>query len=365
MIVPFLDLKRQYSSIKEEIDRAVYEVMESQRFVLGPKLEGFEKAFSGYCGARFAAGVNSGTSALHLALLALGVGNGDEVVTCPNSFFATAEVITAVGAKPVFADISPESFCMDPESLSKKISRNTKAVIPIHLYGQCADMEPITEIAEEKGIGVIEDACQAHGSLYKGKKAGAMGTIGCFSFYPGKNLGAYGEGGICVTNDAELDAKLRLLRSHGENPKNVHSMPGFNFRLDELQAAILTVKLKHLDTWNEGRRKNAELYSESIKNAQVIAPKEMPYGRHVYHIYAIRSGRRDELAGYLKGKGISTGIHYPTPIHLQPAYAGLGCKPGSVPSCEKAAKEILSLPMFAELTREEIEHVAESINSFR
>lgn len=364
MDIPFLDLKRQYGSIKGEIDKAVSEVIESQRFVLGPKLEEFEKAFAGYCGTKFSAGVNSGTSALHLALLALGIKPGDEVITCPNSFFATAEAITAAGAKPVFADISPESFCMDPESLRKNVSGKTRAIIPVQLYGQCTDMAPIMEIAEERGINVIEDACQAHGATYKGKKAGSIGTIGCFSFYPGKNLGAYGEGGMCVTNDAALNEKLRLLRSHGEKPKHTHHVAGFNFRLEELQAAILSVKLKHLDEWNDGRRENAKLYNESVENDAVKKPEEMDYGRHVYHIYAVRSARRDALADYLKSKGISTAIHYPTPIHLQPAYSWLGYKPGSVPNCEKAANEILSLPMFAELTEEEVRDVSDAINKF-
>ncbi len=363
--VPFLDLKRQYKSIKPEIDRAISDVVESQKFVLGPKLEEFEKSFANYCGTKFAAGVNSGTSALHLALLVLGIRKGDEVITCPNSFFATAEVITAVGAKPVFADINRESFCMDPEDLRKKISKKTKAVIPVHLYGQTADMDPIVEVAEEKGLRIIEDACQAHGSTYKGKKAGSFGTIGCFSFYPGKNLGAYGEGGICVTNEPELDEKLRLLRSHGENPKHVHRLPGFNFRFDEIQAAVLSTKLKHLDRWNDKRIKNAALYNGLIENAAVKTPEEMSYGKHVYHIYCIRARKRDELAAFLKKNGIATAIHYPTPIHLQSAYASLRYKRGSFPECEKAATEIMSLPMFAELTDEEISYVADNVNKFR
>lgn len=364
MAVPFLDLKRQYNSIKGEVDKAISDVVESQQFVMGPKLKEFEAAFSTYCGSRFAAGVNSGTSALHLALLALGVKPGDEVITCPNSFFATAEVITAVGAKPVFCDVDTKSLCMSPELLRKKITKNTKAVIPIHLYGQCADMGQVMEIAQEKGLHVIEDACQAHGAEYNGKKAGSIGRIGCFSFYPGKNLGAYGEGGICVTNDSELDEKIRLLRAHGESQKHVHKVAGFNFRLEEIQAAVLNVKLKRLDIWNESRRKNARLYGQAITNPNIALPEEMGYGKHVYHIYAVRSAKRDALAAYLKEKGIFTAIHYPTPIHLQPAYAGLGYAPGSVPNCEKAAKEILSLPMFAELTAEEINYVADAINRF-
>lgn len=364
MNIPFLDLKRQYASIKPEIDAAIKAVVEAQQFVMGPRTEQFEKEFAQYCGTRHAIGVNSGTSALHIALLAIGAGPGDEVITCPNSFFATAEAITAAGAKPVFADVNPESLCMDADELQKKITGKTKAVIPVHLYGQCADMGPIAEIAEEKGIRVIEDACQAHGAEYKGKKAGSFGTISCFSFYPGKNLGAYGEGGMCVTNDSGIDEKLRLLRSHGENPKHRHRIPGFNFRLEELQSAVLTVKLKHLDGWNDKRRKNAALYNKALSGANAKLPKEMEYGKHIYHVYAIRSARRNELAERLKQKGIATGIHYPTPIHLQEAYASLGCKPGSVPNCEKAAGELLSLPMFPELTAEEIEYVSNAINDF-
>ena len=366
MNVPFLDLKRQYQSIKQEIDKAIAEVVESQRFVLGPKLEEFEGSFAKYCGTKHATGVNSGTSALYISLLALGIGKGDEIITCPNSFFATAEVITAVGARPVFADISQESFCMEPKELREKISERTKAIIPVHLYGQCADMDPIIEVAEEKGLHIIEDACQAHGALYKGRKAGSMSVVGCFSFYPGKNLGAYGEGGMCVTNDSELNEKLRLLRSHGENPKHTHRVPGFNFRLDEIQAAVLSVKLKHLDGWNEGRRRNAKLYNELLQNsnAKLKLPREMSYGKHVYHLYVVRSQHRDKLSEFLKQKGIATAVHYPTPIHLQEAYADLGYKEGSVPNCEKAAREILSLPMFPELSEEEIKYVADSVNEF-
>ncbi len=364
MSVPFLDLKRQYAAIKPEIDTAVADVIETQQFVMGARTEKFEKSFAAYCGTKHAEGVNSGTAALHLALLALGIGPGDEVITCPNSFFATAEAITAAGAKPVFADINPESFCMEPEQLRKKISEKTKAAIPVHLYGQTADMEPILEVCNERGVHVIEDACQAHGADYKGKKAGSMGIISCFSFYPGKNLGAYGEGGACTTSDSELDEKIRLLRAHGENPKHRHRIQGFNFRLEEIQSAVLNIKLKHLDSWNDKRRKNAALYENLLQDSEVKNPKEMPYGKHIYHIYSIRSQRRNELAEFLKQKGIATGIHYPTPIHLQEAYTSLGYKPGSVPNCEKAAGEILSLPMFAELTAEEIEAVAAAIKEF-
>ncbi|MBI2550671.1 DegT/DnrJ/EryC1/StrS family aminotransferase [Candidatus Woesearchaeota archaeon] len=365
MNVPFLDLKRQYKSIKPEIDAAIAKVVESQYFVAGPETERFEKEFATYCSSKFGIGVNSGTSALHIALIALGVGKGDEVITCPNSFFATAEVITAVGATPVFADINQESFCMDAESLNGKITNRTKAIIPVHLYGQMADMGPIMEIAEGKNLAVIEDAAQAHGALYNGRKSGSFGVVGCFSFYPGKNLGAYGEGGMCVTSDAELDEKLKLLRAHGERPKHRHRIPGFNFRLEEIQAAVLNVKLKHLDSWNAKRSSNAKLYGKLLQNSSVKTPKEMPYGRHVYHIYCVRSQHRDKLAEFLKQKGISTAMHYPTPIHLQEAYTDLGYKEGSVPNCEKAAKEILSLPMFAELTEEEIAYVTDSVKEFK
>jgi dTDP-4-amino-4,6-dideoxygalactose transaminase len=360
MNVPFLDLKRQYEQIKPEVNKAITDVIESQRFAMGPKTEEFEKSFASYCDSKFAVGVNSGTSALHIALLSIGIKPGDEVITCPNSFFATAEAISAVGAKPVFADMSNEDFCINADSVRKKITPKTKAIIPIHLYGQMADMAPLLEIAHSKGLQIVEDACQAHGALYNQKKSGSFGRIGCFSFYPGKNLGAYGEGGMCTTSDAELDEKMRLLRSHGEKPKHTHRIPAYNFRMEEMQAAVLSIKLKYLDSWNEKRRKNAKLYNELLANS-VAAPKEMPGRKHIYHIYSILSQRRDELAKRLNDNGITTLIHYPTPIHMQPAYASLGYKEGSMPNCEKAAKEILSLPMFAELTEEEIKYVAEKI----
>lgn len=362
-MIKFVDLKAQYSSIKEEIDKAVHEVLDSAHFILGPNLSDFEKEFANFCNAKFCAGVNSGTSALHVALLAKGIGKGDEVITTPNTFAATCAAIAYTGATPRLVDIDEETYNMDSNQLEKSISPKTKAIIPVHLYGQPADMNQIMQIAKKHSLTIIEDACQAHGAKHHSKKV-PVSDIGCFSFYPGKNLGAYGEGGAVVTNDNEFNELIRSYRDHGQTKKNVHKYIGYNYRLEEIQAAILRVKLKHLDKWIEMRRKNASLYNEKLKGLDVITPIEKNYNKHVYHLYVVRVKNRQKLIEHLNSKQIQTGIHYPTPIHLQEAYSYLNYKKGSFPIAEKFADEILSLPMFPELKEEEIDYVAKAIKEF-
>ncbi|MEK9148538.1 MAG: DegT/DnrJ/EryC1/StrS family aminotransferase [Candidatus Desantisbacteria bacterium] len=364
MNVPFVDLKRQYQAIKQEIDSAISEVISNTAFILGKPVSQFEEGFAKYCEAKHCVGVNSGTSALILALQALGIGQGDEVITTANTFIATAEAISCVGAKPRFCDIEPESYNLDPAKLKGAITKRTKAIIPVHLYGQPTNLDPILEIANENGIPVIEDACQAHGALYKGKKVGGFGIMGAFSFYPGKNLGAYGEGGAVVTNDDSLAEKIRMLRDHGSSKKYYHEYIGNNYRLEGIQGAVLLVKLGYLDEWNEKRRRNASLYREYLKEVSLILPEEMDYARHVYHLFVVRVKDRERLIDFLGKKGISTGIHYPIPIHLQKAYSFLGYKRGSLPVTEGFMDEILSLPMFPELRKEEIGYVADCIKEF-
>jgi len=363
--VPFLDLKAQYASIKDEIASALQQVLNNTAFAGGPFVEQFEKDFASFCQCEFAIGVGSGTDAIWMALLSLGIGPGDEVITTPNTFIATAEAISFCGAKPVFVDIDEKSYNMNPSLIKAAITQNTKAIIPVHLFGQTADMDPVMAVAREHGLFVIEDACQAHGAEYKGRYAGSIGDVGCFSFYPGKNLGAYGEAGAIVTNNAELAKKMRMFRDHGQGKKYYHSMIGWNARMDGFQAAVLGVKLKYLTEWNEARRKNAQLYNNLLVNMEdIITPVQADYGRHVYHIYAIRTQNRDELISTLAGKDIFCGIHYPVPIHLQEAYQFLGYKKGSFPVAERCAEEFVSLPMFAELTQEQIEMVANEIKCF-
>lgn len=371
MNVPFLDLKTQYLSIKDEIQAALNAVLDNTAFAGGPFVAQFEKEFAQFCQVEHAIGCGSGTDALWLALLALGVGPGDEVVTVPDTFIATAEAITYCGATPVFVDVDEKSYNMDPGKLEAYLAarysapdtrHRLKAIIPVHLFGQPADMDPILDIAKHYGLYVVEDACQAHGALYKGKPAGSIADAGCFSFYPGKNLGAYGEAGAVVTNNAELATKMRMIRDHGQEKKYYHGCVGWNARMDGFQGAILSVKLKYLPAWNDSRRRNAELYTALLNNSSRVAtPKEMDYARHVYHIYAIRSQNRDALIAKLGEKGVNCGIHYPVPIHLQNAYASLGLKAGSFPVAEKAASEFISLPMFAELTEEQIRYVADAL----
>jgi len=356
-LIPFVDLKQQYRSIRQEIDEAVSGVLESSQFVLGAEVAAFEKEFAAYCGVQHGIGVNSGTSALHLALLAAGVGPGDEVITTPFTFVATVAAILYAGATPVYVDIDPESYTMDPGLLEQAISRRTKAILPVHLYGQPADMDPIVEIARRHGKIVIEDAAQAHGARYKGRPAGSLGDMACFSFYPGKNLGAYGEGGMVVTNNAESADKIRLLRSWGESRRYHHDLRGFNYRMEGMQGAILRVKLRHLEAWTEARRRNAEIYARKLADCGLGIPREMPYSRHVRHVYAVRVPDRDAMAKALAEAGVQTGIHYPIPVHLQKAYQDERYGRGDFPVSELAAREVLSLPMFPELTESQIEEV--------
>ena len=363
MKVLFINLKAQYDSIREEIDPAIQEVLQSCAFAGGPFAEKFERDFAAFCGCRHGIGVGSGTEAIWLALLAVGVGPGDEVITVPNTFMATAEAISMCGARPVFVDIDEQTYNMDPALLERAVTPRTRAIVPVHLFGQAADMDPITEIAKKHRLLVIEDACQAHGAEYKGRRAGSMGDAGCFSFYPGKNLGAYGEAGAVVTDNAELDAKIRALRDHGQAKKYHHSAIGWNARMDGVQGAVLSVKLKHLEAWNSARRKNAGLYEELLSGSAIAPPLEAGYGKHVYHIYAVRVKNRDRVLGALAERGITCGIHYPVPIHLQNAYRSLSLGAGSFPVAELCASEFLSLPMFPELSREEIEYVARELKA--
>jgi len=365
MKVPFLDLKAQYTSIQDEIAVAIQQVLDNTAFASGPFVEKFEKDFASFCKCEFAIGVSSGTEALWMALSGLGIGQGDEVITSPHTFIATVEAISFAGAKPVFVDIDEQTYTINPEQLEDAITPRTKAIIPVHLYGQMADMDRILQIARAHGLFVIEDACQAHGAKYKGWRAGSMGDAGCFSFYPGKNLGAYGEAGAIVMNNSELAEKIRILRDHGQTKKYHHSTIGWNARMDGLQGAVLSVKLKYLPAWNEARRRNAQLYDELLSDVKnVIIPLEADYAKHIYHIYAIRTQNRDAFISTLAEKEIHCGIHYPTPVHLQQAYKSLGYGPGSFFIAEKCAEELVSLPMFPELSKEQIRYVARETKHF-
>ena len=362
-MIPFLDLKAQYLSIKPEIDAAVLGTLESTQFVLGEKVAGFEKAFAAYCQTTEAVAVNTGTSALHLSLLSVGVGPGDEVLTVPFTFVASVASICYTGAKPVFVDIDPRSFTMDVAQLEQAITPRTKAIIPVHLYGQMADMASILEVAGRHGIPVIEDACQSHGAEFNGRRAGSMGALGCFSFYPGKNLGAYGEGGAVVTSDPTLAKTVRMLRDWGQEKRYHHKLKGFNYRMEGIQGAILGVKLKHLEQWTEARRAHARQYDALLAGSGVVqAPEQLEGRRHVYHIYAVRSTDRDGLQRQLQADGVQTGLHYPIPVHLQEAHADLGYKVGDFPQSEAAAREVLSLPMFPELTATQVEQVVAAVH---
>ena len=365
MKVPFLDLKTQYDSIKDEIDTAIGQVVETTAFAGGPFVKKFEEEFADYCGCKYAAGVNSGTSALWLALTGLGIGKGDEVITVPNTFLATAEAIIMCGAKPVFVDINEKTYNMNPDLLEKAITPRTKAIIPVHLYGQMADMDPIMAIASKHGLIVIEDACQAHGAEYKGRRAGSIGDAGCFSFYPGKNLGAYGEAGAVVTNNFELIQKIDMLKNHGQSKKYHHSMIGWNDRMDGIQGAVLSAKLKHLEDWTKARLKNAALYSSLLSGIDSITlPYAAEHVRHVYHIYPVLVDGRDSLIRLLEDKQIYCGIHYPIPLHLTEACKPFGYGSGSFPVTERVAEKLLSLPMFPELTELQIQYVAATLKDF-
>ena len=361
-MIPFVDLKAQYRTIKREIDCAIATVLESCEFTLGREVAAFESEFGAYCRAQYAIGVNSGTSALHLALLAAGVGSGDEVITVPFTFVATVSAITYTGATPVFVDIDPETFTLDVSALEAAISERTKAIIPVHLYGRPADMDGIREIAARHGVVVIEDAAQAHGAEYKGQRAGHIGDMGCFSFYPGKNLGACGEGGMIVTDNPEYARRIRMLRDWGAETKYQHVLRGYNYRMEGIQGAVLRVKLRHLEGWTEARRAAAARYDSLLAGSGVYTPAPAPESRHVYHIYAIRTTVRGEWQEALRTQGIQTGIHYPVPVHLLPAFADLGYRAGQFPHAERAANEVLSLPMFPELTPDQCETVCRAVS---
>ena len=360
--VPFLDLKAHHAPLRAEFDQAIGEVIDSGAFAGGPFVAQFENEFAAFCGSRHAIGVGNGTDALWLALLACGIGPGDEVITVPNTFMATAEAITYSGASPVFVDVDQRTYTMDPALLEKARTPRTKAVIPVHLFGQVADMDPILSFGRKHGLFVIEDAAQAHGAEYKGRKAGSLGDAGCFSFYPGKNLGAFGEAGAVVTNDDKLQEKIRILRDHGQVRKYYHSMVGWNCRMDAIQAAVLRIKLRHLEQANHRRRVHASQYDRLFQGLEEVkSPFEAAYGRHVYHIYSIRVRERNEIMRLLQEKGIGCGIHYPVPIHLQEAYRGLGHGKGAFPVAEQTCAEFISLPMFPELTEAQVNLVVDSV----
>jgi dTDP-4-amino-4,6-dideoxygalactose transaminase len=359
--VPFVDLGAQHRQLETGLQAAVQRVFQRSSFILGPEIERFEAEFASYLNATSCVAVSSGTAGLHLVLHALDIGPGDEVITVPNTFIATAEAISAVGARPVFVDVDPIAYTMDPTQVERAITARTRAILPVHLYGQPADLDPLMAIARRHNLTIIEDACQAHGAEYKGRKADTLGTAGCFSFYPSKNLGACGEGGAVVTSDAKLAERIRLLRNHGSVSKYEHRFPGYNFRMDELHGAVLAVKLHHLDEWNHRRRMLAEHYNRLLAGSAVIAPAEMPYARHVYHLYVIQADDRETLRRQLAEQDIETGLHYPIPLHLQEAYRSLGYRRGDFPVAERLAERALSLPMYPDLTFEAVEHVASPI----
>jgi len=359
--VPFVDLKKQYISLKGEIDEKISFLINNSAFILGEDLEEFEKEFSDFCNIEYCVGVSSGTDALIIAQRALGIGYGDEVITVPNTFIATTEAISLVGAKPVFVDINEGDYNINADLIKEKITDKTKAIIPVHLFGQPADMKNILDIARENNLFIIEDACQAHGAEFEKEKAGTFGNIGCFSFYPAKNLGAYGDGGAIITDNEDLYKTILSMRSHGEVEKNRHVVIGSTNRLDNFQAGILRVKLKYLEDWNNKRRENASVYRKYLSGREIVVPGELEGRKHVYHLFAIRVKNRDKVKKELSSRGIATGIHYPTPIHLQEAYRFMGYKKGDFPVSETVAEEILSLPMFPELTEDQIRYVCNSL----
>jgi len=366
--VPLLDLKGQYRSMKEEVDAAIKRVVDSQMFILGPEVESLEREIAAYCGCTDAVGVSSGTDALLAALMAYGIGPGHEVITAPFTFFATVGSILRVGAKPVFADIDPDTFNIDPDALKKAITSRTKAVMPVHLFGQCADMDPILAVAEDHGLVVIEDAAQAIGAHYRGRPAGSMGHVGCFSFFPSKNLGAFGDGGIVTTNDHQLAERIRVLRNQGMQPKYHHAVVGGNFRLDALQAAILRVKLTRLDGWIEARRANAAFYTRSFEETglagEKIIPPRVRFERHVFNQYVIRVRDRDALRDHLIANRVGTEIYYPKPVHLQECLKDFGCVEGEFPASEEASGCVLALPVYPELSLEQKRYVVSAIGQF-
>ena len=364
MNVQFVDLHKQYEPLKGEIISGIEKALDGMHLFLGENVQALEKEFAQFCGATHGIGVSDGTAALHIIFRALDIGVGDEVITVSHTFIATTEAILLTGAKPVFVDIDPNTYLMDVSQVEKKITSHTKAILPVHLYGQTVDMDPLLGIAKRHGLKVVEDACQAHGAEYKGKKAGALGDAAGFSFYYSKNLGAYGEGGFISTNDDALAEKMRKIRDHGSGIRYHHDLVGINGRLDEIQAVVLRAKLPHLAEWNTKRREHARLYNELLKGTPAVAPGEARGNIPVYHLYVIRTPKRDQLQSFLKEQGVFTGIHYPVPIHLQKAVDFLGYKKGDLPVTEEAVSQILSLPMYAELSDQEIEFVANSVRLF-
>lgn len=368
MNVPLLDLKAQYREIRTDVLSAIESVCDEQGFILGPRVAELEQSLAKYIGTRYAIGVASGSDALLLSLMAIGVGRGDEVITVPFTFFATAGAIARLGARPIFVDIHDDTFNMDPDQIEKKITPRTKAILPVHLFGQCADMEAIGEIAKRRALRVIEDACQAIGASRNGTRAGAFGDTGCFSFFPSKNLGGFGDGGLITTNEDHLQETLVMLRVHGSRVRYVHDLVGINSRLDALQAAVLQVKLKHLDQWAEGRRRNAARYERLFRETnlldRVVLPKTDTGNHHVFNQFTIRAQKRDELRAYLKEKEIGTEIYYPVPMHLQACYRELGYQKGDFPVSERVAEEVLSLPIYAELSNDQLTYVVETIGEF-
>jgi dTDP-4-amino-4,6-dideoxygalactose transaminase len=363
-MIPLVDLKAQYASIKDEIDAAISEVVQSTQFILGPKVEAFEADFADYCQARFALGVNSGTSALHLALMAAGIGPGDEVITVSYTFVATVATILYTGASPVFVDIDPLTCNIDVAKIETAITPRTKVVMPVHLYGRCADMDPILEIARRHKLIVIEDAAQAQGAEYKGRRAGSMGDLACFSFYPGKNLGAYGEAGAVVTNNERYVEPMKQLRDQGQRGKYLHERVGYNYRLEAIQGAVLGVKLKYLDDWTRARRQHAEAYTRGLADSGLRLLAEPEDCKSVYHIFPLFTEQRDELREHLHANGISTGIHYPIPVHRQRGFNNLGYKEGDLPQTERVCREVLSLPMYPELSSETVMQIVASVQQF-
>ena len=361
-MVPFLDLKTQSRRLRREILAALEGVLDSAAFALGPAVADFEKAFAPYAGARYAAGVNSGTSALHLALLAAGVGPGDEVIAPAMTFIATISAIHYTGARPVLVDVEPRFYTLDPARIEAALTPAAKAIVPVHLYGQSADMEPILALAKRRGLKVIEDAAQAHGAEYRGRRCGSLGDAAAFSFYPGKNLGAYGEGGAVTTSSEEIDRTVRILRDRGQTQRYHHDLKGFNYRLEGFQGAVLGVKMRYIEEWTEGRRRAAAKYAERLRDLPAVElPAEREQGRHVYHIYAVRVRERDAVQRRLAEAGIATGIHYPIPVHLQKCFAELGYRRGAFPVAERLGDEELSLPMFPELTDSQIDEVCDGL----
>jgi dTDP-4-amino-4,6-dideoxygalactose transaminase len=363
-MIPLVDLKAQYESIKGEIDEAIAEVLASTQFILGPKVEAFEAEFADYCQSRFAFGVDSGTSALHLALLAAGVGPGDEVITVSYTFVATVAAIIYTGATPVFVDIDPLTCNIDPAKIEAVITPRTKVIMPVHLYGTCADMDSILDIARRHNLLVVEDAAQAVGAEYKGKRAGSMGELACFSFYPGKNLGAYGEAGAVVTSNEKYVEIIKQLRDQGQSAKYLHERVGYNFRMEAIQGAVLRVKLKHLDDWTSARRQHARFYFSELANSGLRLLEEPPACKSVYHIFPLFTEQRDELREHLHANGISSGIHYPIPVHMQRGFNNLGFNEGDLPQTEGVCREVLSLPMYPELTNETVTQITQAVNQF-